>query len=515
MMRGLSKGLAMTALLAGTIAAGSIALAPSAALAGKDDDTLNAAFLLEVTTLDHYKETGREGLIVSRHLYDNLLYKDWSTGEIVPALAKSYAFIDDTTIEFKLNEGVKFHNGAVMTADDVVYTLNLVSSPEYNARYQIAVAWIEKAEKIDDHTVRLHMKSPYPLALEMLAGNLPIYPKAYYEEVGPDGMGVRPVGTGPYRLLEMTPGTRFVMERFDDYYAESPKGRPAIKNLIVRVLPEPNTQYAEMLNGRLDWIWKIPPDEAANLDRSGRVQVKATPIMRIAYINLNPTYDEGNSPLANLKVRQAIHHAINRQAIVDAFVGGGAELIHTVCNPIQFGCTDDVTKYPYDLERARTLMAEAGYPDGFDMELVVSGTPRPQVEAIAADLAKIGIDMSINEQQWASATDMWRGARIAMRMGNWGSYGIGDIGLITSHYFGDSDENFVRDPEVIEWLQIGDTSVDPAERKKNYAKALKRISEGAFWVPLWTFNVNYALSPDLDFTLDPDEFARWFKAEWK
>lgn len=502
-------------LLLGTTMGIAMLAITSSSWAGKADDTLNAAFSLEVTTLDNYKETGREGLVIARLLYDNLLYKDFSTNEIVPALAESFEFIDDTTIEFRLRQGVTFHNGDILTAEDVVYTLNLVSSEEYGARYQVAVDWIAQAEKIDDHRVRLQMKAPYPLALEMLAGNLPIYPKAYYEEVGPEGMGIRPVGTGPYRLMEMTPGTRFVLKRFEDHYADSPKGRPAIENVIIRVLPEPNTQYAEMMNGQLDWIWKIPPDEARNLGRSDRIEIKSTPIMRVAYINLNPNHNGGDSPLADLRVRQAIHHAINREAIKNAFVGEGSQLIHTVCNPLQFGCTDDVPRYDYDPDKARELLAEAGYANGFTMEMVVSGTPRPQVEAIAADLGRVGINVTLNEQQWASATNLWREGRAAMNMGNWGSYGIGDIGLITSHYFGNTDENHVKDPEVIEWLHIGDTSVDSRVREENYAKALRRISEGAYWVPLWTFNVIYAVNKELDFELDPDEFARFFNARWK
>ena len=160
------------------------------AWAGKGDDTLNVAFSQEITSLDNYQEPSREGLILARLIYDSLLDKDMKTGEFKPELATSWRYVDDRTLEFELRHGVKFHDGTPMTADDVVYTLNLVSTKEYNARYQIAVTWIEKAEKVDDYKVRLIMKKPYPLALEMLAGNLPIYPKAYYEKAGPSGMGV-------------------------------------------------------------------------------------------------------------------------------------------------------------------------------------------------------------------------------------------------------------------------------------------------------------------------------------
>ena len=126
-----------------------------------------------------------------------------------------------------IREGVKFHDGTTMTADDVVYTLNKVADPDYGAVFQIAVRWIDKAEKTGPRTVRLRMKQPYPPALEWLAGFLPIYPQDYYEKVGKAGMGLKPIGTGPYKLVAMDPGTHWTLTRFDEHYAESPKGRPS------------------------------------------------------------------------------------------------------------------------------------------------------------------------------------------------------------------------------------------------------------------------------------------------
>ena len=147
------------------------------ALAGKGDDTLNAGFEEEVATLDPYKEISRSGLILGRMLFDNLLLKDQKSGEFKPALAASYKVIDGKTLEFEIRKGVKFHDGSELSADDVVYTLNTVASKAYNARFQVAVNWIDVVEKTGPNTVRLRMKSVYPLALEMLAGNLPIFSK--------------------------------------------------------------------------------------------------------------------------------------------------------------------------------------------------------------------------------------------------------------------------------------------------------------------------------------------------
>lgn len=484
------------------------------ALAGKADDTLNAAFPGEVATLDNYKETGREGLILARLIYDSLLSKDFASGGFKPELAESYAIRDDRTIDFVIRQGVKFHDGTTLTPDDVVYTLNLVASKEYNARYQIAVEWIDKAERTGEHGVRLTMKRPHPLALEMLAGNLPIYPKAYYEKAGSSGMSAKPVGTGPYRLVESS-GTRFVLERFDGYYPGSPKGKAAIKTLVVRILPEANTQYAELINGGLDWIWRVPPDDARNLGRRRNVEIRNAEITRFAYISLNPKAGDGKSPLADVRVRRAINLAVDKAAIVKALIGGASKPIHTACNPIQAGCDTSATAYPHDPAKAKALLAEAGYPDGFKIDLTVAAMPRVQAEAIAADLAKVGIQMALNEQQYAPAISAWREGRAPMMMANWGSYGVGDVGLSVGQFFSGTGDDLVKDPELVGWLKEANASVDPAVRKANYSKALKKVADEAYWLPLWTYSVTTAQNKDLELGMKPDEFVEFYKATWR
>lgn len=292
-------GLRIASLLGG-VALTLLGLSAQPALAGKADDTLNVAFALEPEALDTYKIAGREGLILARHIYDGLLYKDLDTGEIKPALASAWRFVDPMTMEFDLREGVTFHNGAKFSADDVVYTLNTVLDPNYGTRFRIAIDWIEKVEKVSDTKVRIKMAKPFAGAIEMLADALPIYPAAYFKEAGSAGMAAKPVGTGPYKLTEMTPGIRYAFERFDGHYAGSPKGKPAIGKIVVRTIPELNTQFAELLAGKLDWTWRIPPDQAARL--ASRVQIVNGPIMRIAYVGMAVTGKGKDYPTKNVAV---------------------------------------------------------------------------------------------------------------------------------------------------------------------------------------------------------------------
>jgi peptide/nickel transport system substrate-binding protein len=499
---------------------GLAALATSTALllgspvhADKASNTLNVAFAAEPEPLDTYKIAGREGLILARHIYDGLLYKNLDTGEIVPALAESWEFTGPLTMEFALRKGVKFHDGSEFSADDVVETLNTVITPEYGTRYSISVDWIESVEKLDDYKVRINMSKPFAGAIEMLADALPIYPHAFFAENGSAGMAATPIGTGPYKLVNQEPGIRYEMERFADHYAESPKGGATIDKIIVRTMPEMNTQYAELMSGDLDWIWRIPPDQADRLE--GRVQIISAPIMRIGYVGFAPEALGGDSPIADKRVRQALIHATNRAAIVDAFAGGASKVLNTPCNPAQFGCEQDVTTYEYDPVKAKALLAEAGFADGFEMEMVFAAMPRPTAEAVAADLANVGVTLMLNEQQYSSGIGKWRAKELPAFFSNWGSYGIGDAVFILSNFFGGGDDDLVQDSELVDWLAVADTASDRDVRSENYSKAVRKIADEAYWMPMYNFNVNYGLSNDLNFTPHPDEFARWWGASWK
>jgi peptide/nickel transport system substrate-binding protein len=497
-------------LLRKSLAVAIAAIACHSVFAGKADDTFNVAFDAGPSTLDAYKEADRPGLSLIRMLYTGLIQKDAQTGKFEPALASSFKFVNDTTMEFKLRKDVVFHDGSKMTADDVVYTLNLVASKDYNARYQNTVSWIDKVEKVSDDTVRIRMKEPFPLALEMLSENLPIYPRAYYQ-ANMSLMGAKPVGTGPYKLVESTPGSRYVFERFDQHFGQ----KPAIRKLVVRILPDTNTQYAELLSGGLDWVWRLPPDAAKKLATQKSLDVKTVSILRISYVSINPRFQDGKSPLANVKVRQALNMAIDREAIRQALVGGASKLTNSACNPLQFGCSTDVRAYKHDVTGARKLLAEAGYPNGFAIDMVMAYPPRSIFEVVSANLAQVGVKVNLIEQQYATATTAWREGRAPLLAAAWGSYGIADVALSTSNFFKGGADDQAQNPEVVSLLKAADSSVDAPLRKQKYEQALKIIADRAYWIPLWNHSLSYAQTNTVNFSVDADEFPRFYKATWK
>jgi peptide/nickel transport system substrate-binding protein len=182
---------------AAALLAAVVAVTP--ATAGKRDNSLRVADEQVLDNADPYFNSARIGVILSHQVWDTLIYRDPDTGEYKGQLATAWKWIDDKTLELDLRIGVKFHNGAELDADDVVYTLNFVSKPENNVTTQSNVDWLDRAEKLGKHKVRIIARAPFPAAIEYLAGPIAIHPHAYYAKAGPKGMNEKPIGSGPYR----------------------------------------------------------------------------------------------------------------------------------------------------------------------------------------------------------------------------------------------------------------------------------------------------------------------------
>ena len=484
------------------------------AFADKSNNTLNFAWTKELETLDRYYNTAREGMIVSRHVYDDLIYRDPQTWEYKPLLATSWKWIDPSTMELELREGVVFHNGEKFDADDVVYTLNFVSNPENKVLVQRNVNWIKKAEKLGTYKVRILLHKPFPAALEYLAGNVPIYPNEYYAKVGPQGFGLKPVGTGPYKVVTVEQGKRIVFEKNTDYFKDSPKGQPAIDRIVQRTIPEMTTMVAELMTGGLDWIYMVPTDQAEKLEKLPSLNVVRAETMRIGFLQMDVTGRTGDTPVKDVRVRKAICYAVDREAIAKNLVGGQSRVVHAACYPSQFGCIDTVTKYDYDPARAKQLLTEAGYANGFEIDFY-GYRDRPYGEAIVGYLREVGIKANMKWLKYSALRDATKADKVALVMNTWGSYGVNDISNITGQHFRMEYNDFARDQAVTDWLNEGDNSIDDAKRREVYSKALKRIADQAYWLPLFSWVANYAFDKDLDFTPYPDAVPRFFLTAWK
>jgi peptide/nickel transport system substrate-binding protein len=500
------------------LAATSLAVAPSMARAQKGADTLRIQFVDAVPNVDMYFNSQRTGLILAHQAWDMLVERDPATFEIKPSLATDWKFVGDNQLDLNIRQGVKFHDGSSLSADDVVYTINMAADPMSKVATASNYAWIDKAEKTGDFAVSIKMKKSTPAALEYLAMVTPIHPKAYREKVGPDGFAAKPVGAGPYKIVKNDQGKQVLFERFEDYWQGSPKGRPAIKTLDVRFVPDLATEVTNLLGRQTDWIWNINPDQMGQINKMPYLQAVQQESMRVGYLSIDAAGRSGaDNPLTKLKVRQAIWHAVNRKEFADKLVQGGSRVPPAPCFPSQFGCdADAAVKYDYDPAKAKELLKEAGYPGGFEIEMVTYVQPTSWPAAVQNYLAAVGIKARINQLQVAPAIQKaWKG-EAPLYMGSWGSYSINDVSAILPVMFGkDAPDNYSKDPELEKLIAEGGATSDKAVRAKAYAAAIKIATEQAYWMPINTYVNAYAFAKDLDFKTYPDELPRFYLAKWK
>lgn len=517
------RGLAMLGLLARVAAGIAIAVigsGASRAFADKKSDTLVWATDRENAIADPWFLNTRELVIVGHHVLDTLVLTDPATGDIKPLLATNWKWVNPTTLELELRAGVKFHSGKVLDADDVVYTLNFASNKDNAIMNFALLEWIASAERIDARRVRINLRRPFPPALAYLAGIGFILEKGHYDQapVKADGKkdfgAVKPNGTGPYRITEVKPGDYIHMVRNADYFRNGPKGYPAIGAIRFRTIKDQNTRTAELMTGRIDWIWDVPKDQAERIRTNPAVTVENAKTLRVAYLAFDAKGATDAKFFTDRRVRQAFAHAINREQIAKSLVGPASVAIHSACHPDQFACTADVPKYDYNPDKARALLKEAGFAGGFEFNLYAY-RERELTEAVIGDLARVGIRARLTYLQYSAWQEAVRKNRAPVAHGTWGSNSIPDISAITAQFFAGGPDDQARDEQVIKMIAEADSQTDPARRKAVWHKILTRIAAEAYWVPLYTYAKYYAFSKDLDFRPTSDETPQFYAAKWR
>jgi peptide/nickel transport system substrate-binding protein len=223
---------------------------------------------------------------------------------------------------------------------------------------------------------------------------------------------------------------------------------------------------------------------------------------------------KGN-PLTKQKVRQAISYAIDRKTFAKQLIGGDSRVLDAYCYPTQFGCdASKATKYDYDPAKAKKLLAEAGYPNGFDTEIVSYVLPQWE-GAIQNYLKAVGINAKITHLTVAATIKRILDGSAPMNLGSWGSYSVNDVSAILPNSFGGGGNDYARDPEVMKLLEQGGSNINPDERRKFYIDAIARITAEAYVLPLATQSVTYGMAKDLNFKPYPDELPRFYLSSWK
>jgi peptide/nickel transport system substrate-binding protein len=294
------------------------------------------------------------------------------------------------------------------------------------------------------------LNKPFPAALVFLGGVTNIMAKGHYDNAParPDGKkdyaAVPANGIGPYKIAEMKPGASILMEKNESYWDGSPKGKPQLGKIKFRTIKDSNTRIAEAMTGAVDWIWELPKDQADRMKSTPNLVVENAKTLRLAYLSFDAKGAAGQKFFTDKRVRQAFAHAINRKAIVDNLMGPPAEVIHSACHPDQIACSRDVPKYDYNPEKAKALLKEAGYPDGFEFHLYAY-RERDHTEAMIGDLVKVGLKPKLNFLQYAPLVQAIHKKGIPVAHMTWGSNGIPDVSACAGAFFDSSPNDMSQD----------------------------------------------------------------------
>lgn len=375
----------MRAAGAGVAAAALVGNAPFVG-AQTPSGTLTIAQGLDPRTLQPLDSTAAQEHNVSTQIVQKLLMYD-NDGQIIPYLAESWEQLDDVTIQLKLREGVTFTNGEPLDAAAVEYSIGLLMEAESYSRYTTDFAGVEV---VDPLTVQIISTQPSAAVLATIARGSWMIPPVYHQEVGPEEFGQRPIGTGPFTFGEWVKDDRIVLDANPNYW----EGAPGVAQVIFRPLPEPVSRIAALEAGDVDLIVDLSLPDVDRVEESDDLAVSLVDGTRLMGLTMDSINE---SPFQDVRVRQAVCYALDVQAIIDAvFAGRAVPLQGQLATPAYFGYTDQITAYPHDVEKAKALLADAGYPDGFDYDFKYSSGRYAQDkeigEVIAQELqASIGI----------------------------------------------------------------------------------------------------------------------------
>jgi peptide/nickel transport system substrate-binding protein len=321
------------------------------------------------------------------------------------------------------------------------------------------------------------------------------------------------VGTGPYKFVKWTRGQEIVLEANTEYF----KGEPKVKTLIFKIIPEYSTRIAALLSGAIDLVGHVAPEDIPTIEANKGLKVQAVPILRFQWTYLSDAMTKG-SPLADKRVRQAINYAVNTPRIIKDILGGYGT--PTVClNSLHFGYNPAVKPYPYDPAKAKALLKEAGYPDGFEMTVhyatvnMMKGDEMYQ--AVQSDLAAVGIKIKLQKWSGVGYMDMVKSGRAKPAFGlNWGSSGLFDGDQIFPFFRSGGIYTFWSTPEVDKLIDQQRTEMDLEKRKALMFKIQEIVREEAPWLFQYSFHALWGYNTKFKFAPRKDEFIYVYEIDF-
>lgn len=479
--------------------------------------TFSIAVGIDADTLDPAGQTTTTVANMVDYMFETLVAMDWESGEVVPRLATSWEVSPDgLAYTFRLRQGVRFQDGTPFDARAVKFTFERLLNPDTRVPIRYVYAAIDSVEAVDPYTVRFRLKNPSGFLLGALTYTVAaIVSPEEVQRIGSANLRLNPgrAGTGPYRFVEWVHGDHITVERNPDYWGD----KPAYDRVVFRVMPDAGAREAALLAGDVQMAVLPPAPDVPALQRNPRVQVVAAPTVREIFLALN----NQRKPFDDVRVRQAVNYALDKQTLINQVLFGLASVLDAPTTPFLFGYRrQQEGGWPYDPQKARQLLAEAGYPNGFEADLLTPNGRYIQdyqfAQAIAAQLSRVGIRARVRTADWptfvSEVVKPLDQTSIHMLVLGWATPYPDADGELYGQFHSSQwpprglAPSFYRNERVDALLDEARRLADQERRRALYAEAQRLIWEDAPWAWLWSQKFYVAVDAGVEgVRITPDE----------
>ena len=457
------------------------------------DTDIVVAMSADIVTMDPANQNDTTSSVLMNHVYNTLMEVN-DDGELVGDLAESYEVSEDgTSYTFHLYENACFSDGTPVTAEDVKFTYERAAE---SPKSKSDVEAVDNIEVIDEKTVKMNLKKPYaPFITKTTDSGLCILSKAHVESVENYGDVDTVLGSGAFIPTEWVPNDHYTLVRNENYWKEA----PIATSIEVRVIPEGSARTIALEAGEVDIVWGVDPIDCVNVESNPDVLLLSQPSASIEYMGMNTSKEK----FSDVRVRQAINMAIDQQTFIDTIIEGRGTPANSYINAMIPGWTDEVTAYEYNIEKAKELMAEAGYPDGFDCSIYVNGDTRTRSATIVqAQLAEIGINVEISTYEWGALLEILTAGDHELFFLGWSNSSFDADGSTfalfhSSNWGATGNRAWLDDEQVDSLIEQAQVETDNAKRMELYKELQFRLKELAPWVPIYYKDDNVGVRADL------------------
>lgn len=432
-------------------------------------------------------------LLIQYALHDGLIRPMRGTNSGLSLAEHMEKAKDGLAFTFRLREGLTFQNGDPITAEDAKFSFDRYKGANNNSIRN----FVEKAEVLDKRTVRYVLKEQWPDFLTVFgtpaSGVAWILPKAYFEKVGEQGFLARPVGAGPYRITNFTPGTRLEMEAYKGYWRK----KPIVDKLIMKVIPDATTRLAAIQNGEIDITWGIQGDLIHEARKNSKLRIENAQLAVTNFIVFTSMYDKA-SPWSNEKVRQAANLAVDREGIKKAaYADMGYVSSSIIPHIMDFYWAPP--QIPYDPKKAKALLAEAGFPNGFDGGEFLVSPDEALTPFVQSNLAAVGIKVRLKPAERAAQLQMLAQKKVS-GLALTGSGAPGNASTRLQQFVASAGSlSYIKDPELDAAIAAQAKETNEAKRKEMLFAIQKKLYDHSMFMPVIEFPFPVIIGPRIDY----------------